>query len=235
MTFVLVHGGGFGSAAWDRLLPHLPGPVLTVDLPGRGRRADVPLPSVTPQDCARAVVEDLEAADVADAVLVGHSLGGVTVPRVLGLAPERLHAAVLLSAIVPAHGESVMTTMAPATRAAVEPALAAGVYSPGGGAGIEQLCNDLDEEQTAFVVASRCDDSVRLLTEPMDLSADAPEVPRWYVHLTRDERVPPSLQDECNARWGGRRVTLDTGHMAMVADPAGLAAVLEGIRERPTG
>jgi pimeloyl-ACP methyl ester carboxylesterase len=233
MTFVLVHGGGFGSVAWDRLIPFLPGPSLAVDLPGRGRRADVDLASVTPQDCADAVVADMADAGITDAVLVGHSLAGVVVPRVLALAPERLRAAVLLSAIVPDHGENVMTTMAPETRAAVLPALADGIYRPGAGAGLEMLCNDLDDEQTRFVIDSRTADSVLLLTEPMDLSGVAQPVPRWYVHLTLDQRVPPALQDECNARWGGERVPLDTGHMAMVAKPRELAAILEAIRRSP--
>jgi pimeloyl-ACP methyl ester carboxylesterase len=233
MTYVLVHGGGFGSAAWDRLLPFLPGHVLAVDLPGRGVRAEVDLADVTTQACAEAVVADMVAEDVQDAVLVGHSLAGVTIPRIMALAPERLRAAVLVSAIVPSHGEPVMTTMDPATRAAVEPALAAGVYSPGAGAGLEMLCNDLDAEQVEFVVRSRTDDSARLLSEPADLSGLTASVPRWYVHLTLDQRVPPALQDTCNVHWDGRRVTLATGHMAMVADPRGLAEILEAIRRDP--
>lgn len=230
MSYVLVHGGGFTARAWDPLVPHLTGPALAVDLPGRGRRADAVLSEVGVQECAEAVVEEMEAAGLGDAVLVGHSLAGVTVPRVLALAPERFRAAVLVSALVPSEGGTVMDTMAPSTRAAVVPALAGGVYSPGGGAGLDMLTHDLDEEQTAFVVGSRCDDSARLITEPMGLAGIGNTVPRWYVHLERDQRVPPALQDECNARWQGRRVTLDTGHMAMVADPRGLAALLEEIR-----
>jgi hypothetical protein len=134
---------------------------------------------------------------------------------------------------VPAEGENVMTTMDPNTRAAVEPTLQAGVYSPGAGAGLEMLCNDLDEEQTSFVVRSRTDDSVRLLTDPMDLTGLRTPVPRWWIGLNLDQRVPPSLQHDCNARWGGRVLTLDTGHMAMVADPVGLAAHLNAIRAHP--
>ena len=174
------------------------------------------------------------AEDVQDAVLVGHSLAGVTIPRIMALAPERLRAAVLVSAIVPRHGEPVMTTMDPATRAAVEPALAAGVYSPGAGAGLEMLCNDLDAEQVEFVVRSRTDDSARLLSEPADLSGLTAPVPRWYVHLTLDQRVPPALQD-VQRPLGRARVTLATGHMAMVADPRGLAEILEAIRRDPGG
>jgi pimeloyl-ACP methyl ester carboxylesterase len=235
MTFVLVHGGGFGSRAWDRLIPFLPDTTIAVDLPGRGHRSDVDVSTVTPQACAEAVVADMVSADVSDAILVGHSLAGVVIPRVLALASARLRVAVLISAIVPEHGESVMVTMAPATRAAVLPTLATGVYRPGASAGLEQLCNDLNDEQTDFVISSRTPDSVLLLTEPNDLSGLTEPVPRWYVHLTLDRRVPPALQDECNARWGGERRTLATGHMAMVANPEGLADILDAIRRDLTG
>jgi hypothetical protein len=124
-------------------------------------------------------------------------------------------------------------TMAPATRAAVAPTLDNGVYRPGAGAGLDQLCNDLNDEQTEFVIGSRTHDSVLLLTKPNDLAGLAQPVPRWYVHLTLDQRVPPALQEECNARWGGERRTLATGHMAMVANPQGLAEILNAIRHEP--
>jgi pimeloyl-ACP methyl ester carboxylesterase len=232
--YVLVHGGGFGSACWDRLRPLLREPVLAVDLPGRGTRAGDDLRTVSTQDCAEAVAADIEAADLRDVVLVGHSLAGVVVPRVLALVPDRLRAAVLVAAIVPAEGETVMSTMAPATREAVGPAIADGLYRPGDGAGLEMLCHDLDEEQTAFVVRTRTDDSARLLTDPTDLSGLDTAVPRWWVRLTRDRRVPPDLQTAGNGRWRGTEVSLDTGHMAMVADPVGLAAILERIGREPS-
>jgi pimeloyl-ACP methyl ester carboxylesterase len=34
---VLVHGGSFAASCWDLVVPLLDGPVLAVDLPGRGR------------------------------------------------------------------------------------------------------------------------------------------------------------------------------------------------------
>jgi pimeloyl-ACP methyl ester carboxylesterase len=35
VTFLLIHGGGSTAQFWDRLVPHLVGSVLPVDLPGR--------------------------------------------------------------------------------------------------------------------------------------------------------------------------------------------------------
>ncbi|MEH6382571.1 MAG: alpha/beta fold hydrolase, partial [Dietzia cercidiphylli] len=45
MSFLLVHGAGMGATSWERLIPHLNGPAVAVDLPGRGARAHVDLRS----------------------------------------------------------------------------------------------------------------------------------------------------------------------------------------------
>jgi pimeloyl-ACP methyl ester carboxylesterase len=57
---VLIHGGGFDSRCWDLLLPCLKGPVVAVDLPGRGRRPAAP-ESVTFGDVGDCPVIDLDA------------------------------------------------------------------------------------------------------------------------------------------------------------------------------
>src|SRR5207302_1089765 len=107
MSFVLIHGAGFGANCWDELIPHLNAEALAVDLPGRGTRADVSLRAITLADCAGAVREDVEAKDLRDVVLVGHSFAGVTVPRVLDLLPDRIRHVVLVSAVVPPDGPRV--------------------------------------------------------------------------------------------------------------------------------
>ncbi len=78
MSFVLIHGAGMGASCWDPLLPLLEGDTLAVDLPGRGRRRSADPRSVTLADCTAAVVEDVEAANLEDIVLVAHSFAGVT-------------------------------------------------------------------------------------------------------------------------------------------------------------
>ena len=61
--FVLIHGGAHSSRCWDRLVPLFDAPALAIDLPGRG------------------AVGDIEEGNVADAVLVGHSMAGLEHPR----------------------------------------------------------------------------------------------------------------------------------------------------------
>ena len=70
-------------------MPYLEAPALALDLPGRGRRpAD--LESITCEVWADSAVADIENAGLSDVILVGHSMAGLTLPRVLERIPERL-------------------------------------------------------------------------------------------------------------------------------------------------
>ena len=229
MSFVLVHGAGFGADCWDELIPHLCADALAVDLPGRGTRADADLRAVTLADCADAVHSDLEERDLRDVILVGHSFAGVTVPRVVDLTPERIRRVVLVSAVVPPDGTRVLDQIEPGVRAAVEESIAGGIYSQTREAAGMMLCNDMDEAMAARTLDRLVDDSAALLCEHVDISGYARAVPRTYVHLTRDQCYPGELQQRSTALIHADVEWLDTGHMAMISAPKDLAALLNAI------
>jgi pimeloyl-ACP methyl ester carboxylesterase len=229
MSFVLIHGATMAAASWERLVPLLEGEVLAVDLPGRGTRADVDLRSVTLDDCARAVVDDIVERDLTDVVLVGHSFGGVTVPRVMALVPDRIRHVVLLSAVVPEDRTRVLDQIDPDVRATVEESIAGGVYAIDPEAARYMLCNDADAEQSAYILDQIVDDAAALLTETVDLSGYRLPIPRTYVRLSKDQCYPPDLQARSTQRTGGDVVVLDAGHMAMVTLTDQVADVLNKI------
>ena len=112
---VLVHGGFHGAWCWERLLPHLEGPVLAVDLPGRGKHpAD--MAEVTVEACVRSVISDMDAAGLGRVLLVGHSLGGATVPVVAARVPERIAHLVLLSCILAPEEGAILDAFPDETR-----------------------------------------------------------------------------------------------------------------------
>jgi pimeloyl-ACP methyl ester carboxylesterase len=226
MSFVLIHGATMGANCWDRLTPLLDGDVLAVDLPGRGARGDVDVRTVTLDDCGKAVAADIIQRDLTDIVLVGHSFGGVTVPRVMALVPERIRRVVLLSAVVPEDGTRVLDQIDPDVRTAVEASIAGGIYTIGADAARAMLCNDADEEQSQFILDRLVDDAAALLAETVDLSGYRLPVPRTYVHLSEDRCYPPELQARSTQRTGADVATLRSGHMAMVTVPDQVAAIL---------
>ncbi|ORJ92562.1 esterase [Prescottella equi] len=231
MTFVLVHGAGMGSSCWDRLVPLLNGSVVTVDLPGRGRRSDVDVRGVALDDCARAILDDVEAArdEMGDSriVLVAHSFAGVSVPRVMESLAPRLAHVVFLSAVVPPDGTRVVDQIDPSVRACV----VNGVYRQDRTGAIAMLCNDMPPEQTEWTADQVIDDSAALLEERVDLSGLAVDVPRTYVRLTKDHCYTPDLQTRSAALVGGSVYELDSGHMAMVSIPEQLATLLNRISD----
>lgn len=227
MSYLLVHGGGMAASSWDRLVPLLDGTVVAPDLPGRGTRADVDITTVTLSDCADAVVAAAQGLN--DITLVGHSLAGVSLARVMPRLADRLHHVVFLAAVVPEDGTRVLDQIDPQVRVYVEESIAGGIYHQERDPAREILCNDLDAEQSEWVLDRIVPDSAALLAEPVDLSGLATNVPRTYVRTELDRCYVPELQDKSIPRVGGGVRILPTGHMPMVSRPAELARLLHSI------
>jgi len=225
VTFVLIHGGAHGAWCWEPMLRYLGGPALALDLPGRGARpAD--LEKLTLADFANTVVEDIEAAGVSRAILVGHSLAGLTLPPVLERIPERIAHAVVIACVVPREGQDVFDAIAisdaerPRRPELLDAELARAMF-----------CSDMDETQARFVLERLCPEAIGPMSEPARLAGLRRPVPRSYVKLLRDQTLSAALQDEFarNAGPGCAVHELDAGHDAMVSRPRELAAILNRI------
>lgn len=235
MGIVLVHGGTFAASCWDLLLPHLHTPTVAVDLPGRGSRpAD--LTTLTLEDFATSVATDLDTTGWDRILLVGHSMAGVTLPRVAGLRPDVLAGMVFVACTVPAHGQSC----ADALSLEVKDDIAVRLEDPADDEPIgedfarRRFGNDLDDEQYAWMTGRMLGgEAYGVVTEPCDLSGLSDALPRFWVRLDRDAIVPPAQQDEGIRNIGGAEVIhLDAGHMAMVGHPVELAAILDDLAAR---
>jgi len=225
VTFVLVHGGAHGAWCWEPMLPHLDRPALALDLPGRGAKpAD--LGELGADDFAASVIADIEAAGISNAILVGHSLAGITLPRVLELVPERIAHAVFVACVVPREGQNVLDAIAiedelrPRGPDLLDEARARAMF-----------CSDMDEVQARFVLSRLCPEPVGPMLEPARLAGLRHPVPRSYVKLLRDQTLAPELQDEFARNAGPGCVVheVDAGHDAMVSRPRELADVLNAI------
>jgi pimeloyl-ACP methyl ester carboxylesterase len=85
--------------------------VLALDLPGR-RDKPGDLLDAHIDDWVDSLVADIDEAGIGEFVLVGHSLGGLTVPVVVAkLGRARVREMVLAAAFVPPHGASVVDTL----------------------------------------------------------------------------------------------------------------------------
>ena len=110
-TFVLVHGAWHGgwcyrdTAAALRAAGHT---VFTPTHTGLGERAHQAGQNVTLETHVRDVCGCIEAEELNDVILCGHSYGGMVITMVADRLPERIKALAYLDAYVPEHGESLI-------------------------------------------------------------------------------------------------------------------------------
>jgi pimeloyl-ACP methyl ester carboxylesterase len=97
-AMVLLHGDGGSSADWQWVLPALASHyrVYAPDLPGSGASAK-PAADYSPAFYARVVAGLFDSLGLDQAVVVGHSLGGLIALRLALAVPARVAALVLVS------------------------------------------------------------------------------------------------------------------------------------------
>ncbi len=236
LPVVLVHGGGHGAWCWAPTLPSLGDGAIAVDLPpasirGGPDRNDLPAgtESLTLADWAGAVLAAADRAGFDRFVLVGHSLGGLTICEAARRAPDRVAHLVFVSAFVPPDGSTAVAAMAPEVMAKVAGGLTVEVVT-------DMFCSDLDPAQTRMVLDHVGTEVGQMMVEPVHRAGTPPELPKTYVRLTDDHALPPSAQDASIAALrdvpGGPVdvVDLESGHSAMISHPADLAAIINRLR-----
>lgn len=231
-TFVLVHGGGHGGWCWKwtagalRARGH---EVYTPSLTGFGERAHL-APHVTSfQVFVDDVANVLRFEDLFDVVLVGHSMGGVVIPRVAEAVPERIARVVWLTAAVCADGESLLNTI-PAS-----PWVAAAVTTDTDGTThtdvdriVDAVLQDGTAAQRDFVGQRHLPYPPQALVEPGRLSAFlALGLPTGFVVAEEDRTITPDVQERLAARLpGARRASVAAGHDCMISRPEEVAEAL---------
>jgi pimeloyl-ACP methyl ester carboxylesterase len=96
-TIVLLHGAGFDHTAWalhSRWFAHHAFGVLAPDLPGHGRSGGTPLSTIA--EMADWTAALLDAAGVAKAKLIGHSMGSLVALETAARHPARVSALSLI-------------------------------------------------------------------------------------------------------------------------------------------
>jgi pimeloyl-ACP methyl ester carboxylesterase len=231
---ILVHGGGHGAWCWERVLPFLGSPVLAVDLPPRSIRGgpgrNVGLDEVghfTVEDWAATVIEAADAAGWERFVLVGHSLGGLTLAETARRVPARVAHLVYVSASIPPVGGTVLDVLPPGFIDRTATGLVDDVVR-------DIFCNDMDEDQTRFVIDHVGTEVIDVITAPVTRAGLLRTLPTTFVRLLRDQALPLETQDACIARLRAEAdhvevVEIDSGHNVMVSRPDVLAPVLDRI------
>jgi pimeloyl-ACP methyl ester carboxylesterase len=228
-TFALVHGAWHGGWCWERLIPEL-------EQHGHSAIA-VDLPCDDPQAGCAAYADVVIAATAgagADLVLVGHSLGGLTIPLVAAARSARK--LVFLCALLPRPGLSF------ADQLAEEPE----IFMPGFEEGIARddldrsywrdedaagdvLYGDCPRQLTSWAIARLRPQARPPTREPCPLS-EWPAVESVSLFTSDDGVVNPGWsQTAARERLGASIVELPGGHSPFLGRPAELAEALVSV------
>ena len=239
-NYVLVHGSAHGSWCWERVVPLLEATghrVVAVDLPGNGTD-DTPLNEVTLETYAKHVCGVLDSLD-GPAVLVGHSLGGVSISRAAELRPDGVAVLVYLTAVMLQDGVTFLAAASGETdeQRALEDRpswVLAGdrshvVYKPE--LAQHRFYNDCTEQDVAWAKSMIVPQPVGPLVSPMRITEENfGRVPRVYIECALDNAVAPEWAREMyTALPCAEVITMQTGHSPFLSDPAGLAQHLDGL------
>jgi pimeloyl-ACP methyl ester carboxylesterase len=215
-TFGLVHGAWHGGWVWS---------TVKTELEARGHHVVAPdLPS---DDIEAGTLEYGRVVEQAlcgheDAILVGHSLGGLTI----ALLPARLH--VYVAAYVPRPRLSLAD-------------LPPEAFGPGFGDSrvrdeLERsywpdpvtAARDLQYPPAAAQLARRLRHQARKPSAEVCPVATLPSVPSVYIVCGEDTAIPPSWQRKvAREELGVVPIELDSGHSPMLSVPGELAEILD--------
>ncbi|MGW0518747.1 alpha/beta fold hydrolase [Crossiella sp. NPDC003009] len=231
-NIVLVGGAWLGAWAWRAVTPRLREAghqVHAVTLTGFGDRAHLGTPETNLSDHVQDVIAAIEAEELTDVVLVGHSYAGAVVTVVADRIPQRLAKVIYVAGVTPRHGQRLFDLAE-----GVEEIMQAMADAEGQGWRIPFIGDEildayygehgLTGEHLAWL--RRHAEGVPIAThrEVIELTApDSSPVPRVFLHCTGDG--PAHELPGYGREWV--RAEIGTGHWPMATKPVELAALLD--------
>ncbi len=236
-SFVLVHGAWHGGWCWDKLVRALRESgheVVAPDLPGHGDDT-TPQEVVDLQAYTDRVCEAVDAIP-GEVVLVGHSLGGLTISQVAEHRADRLRCLVFLAAFIPGPDGDIADNTGIAAQALRE---ATHLSDDGHSLCFDPLhvreifyadCSDADVERAQ---AKLCPQPQGVFRSHLELSEEGyGRVPRDYIVCLQDRALPVEGQRGLIDRYGCRNVySMDRSHSPFFSAPAELAKILGEIAD----
>ena len=233
-ALVLVHGGGLAADSWEltveeihRLAPELS--VVALDMPGR-RNKPGDLREITIADYVESLVGDIESAGVEDIVIVGHSMGGMTLPGVVTkLGAARVREMIFAAAFIPPEGTPIVDSSPSLIARTARRIAKKGVPTEAPKWLVRFVfLNGVPSHRRRFMTGKLYAESLRLLNETVSRRGMPDDIPCTWILTLRDRVLAPKVQRKCIEAIGGVQtlVEIDTCHMLMVSEPERLASIL---------
>src|SRR6202048_3449213 len=236
-TVVLLHGAGFDHTTWalhSRWFAHHGHGVLAPDLPGHGRSAGAPLPTIAAMADWTAAL--LDAAGVSTVHLVGHSMGSLIALETAARHPASVSALSLIgTAATMTVGPDLLKAAETNDRSAVDMvsiwglgfqaelggSLAPGLWMHSGAQRVLERCRP----GVLFNDLAACNAYQGALAGAAQIT-----VPTTFILGERDMMTPARAGKTLAAALPNSRTVVlsGAGHMMMVERPDELLAALQG-------
>ena len=233
-TYMLVHGAWHGGWCWARVADRLIAAghrVFTPTQTGLGERKHLMRKGISLDDFVTDMTNVIEAEELSDIYLVGHSFGGRSVCGVADRMPERIKRLIFLDAGLPQPGKSVFDGFSPNVREARIKAaqeFSGGLSVPAPKAASFGVTETAD---AAWLERRMTPHPLSTYTTPMNLKNPIGNgLPVTYIRCTAPKYTvvdPSGAYAQARKDW--QYVELATGHDAMVIVPGPLADILLGV------
>ncbi|MBD8529395.1 MULTISPECIES: alpha/beta fold hydrolase [unclassified Massilia] len=245
---VFIHGAQNDHSVWglqSRWFAHHGYGVLAVDLPGHGRSAGSALTSV--EAMADWLLALLDAAGVAQAILVGHSMGSLVALEASKHAPERVRALAMLGTTYPMKvSDALLATSRDDEGSAIDmvniwshSSIAHKPSSPGPGFSVLGGARRLMQRMSAINPDGLFHNDFAACNAYADgeAAAQAVRCPTLFIFGSKDMMTPArSTKTLTGAIAHGKVVQVDAGHSLMSEQPDGvldaLAAFAAGLKQQ---
>lgn len=240
--FVLVHGASHGSWCWDKVIPLLNAQgheAIAVDLPGNTYgEFDIPPSQVTLKSYTDEVCDVLDELDE-PVVLVGHSLGGLTITQTAEYRPDKIKSLVYLTALLFDNHRAMMPVASRETDV-VRAGLQRDAWTVSddlssvtfhADAVRARFFNDCTDDDFAWAQTMLVPQPSGPLMDPMQTTAENyGRVPKVYIECELDGALAIAYQREMQADMPcDRTFTLNTGHSPFISAPDKLVECLVSV------
>jgi pimeloyl-ACP methyl ester carboxylesterase len=230
-TFVLVHGAWHGGWCWQRVANVLRGAghrVFTPTLTGFGERVHLLRPGLTLEDLATDVAKVIEAEELENVILVGHSFGGNPVSVVADRSPGALKQLIYVDTLLLRNGESGFSRLDPAVvaqRIKLAEESSGGLTIPPPSPEVFGVTDPVD---VAWLKRRLTPLPVSCYQEPIRLKHPLGNgLGKTYIACTQPAYRPAATDHQWTKdQTDWRYLELATGHDAMVTSPGQLAELL---------
>ena len=216
-TVVLVHGAFADGSSWDKVIPLLQAKGLKVVA------VQNPLTSLADDVAATKRVIDDQTTPV---ILVGHSWGGTVITQ--AGEDTKVAALVYVAAFAPDEGQSTADLgrglPPPPGSTSIQSDVAGYLYVTPEGV-VRDFAPDLPVIQARAMAATQGPISGKTFEEKVSMAAWRTK-PSWYIVAEKDRMIQPDLERAMARKIKATTTSLPTSHVAMLARPKDVAAVI---------